>query len=312
MALDHDGIFKQLLSAFFIEFLELFAPDVLELLDRDTITFLATDSFVDLLDPDRRTADLLAQAQLKGELASILIHLEHQAQADMYLDRRMFRYFARFYDRYDRPIYPIALCSYPSPRRPAPAGHHLKVGSTNVLDFYYKVVQLNNLSWRDYLNSTNPLAVALMARMQIAPNDRWRVKATCLRLLAGLPLSAAQRRMLAAFVSIYLPLDTHETELFQAELDTWREETKETVVELMTEWEVKGLEQGRIEGRIEGRTEERQELILRLLTRKVGLLPQDVQNRIVALSPDTLLDLSEALLDFSSLSDLTDWLERNG
>ena len=79
-------------------------------------------------------------------------------------------------------------------------------------------------------------------------------------------------------------------------------------MELMTEWEVKGLEQGRIEGR----TEERQELVLRLLTRKVGLLPQDVQNRIVALSSDMLLDLSEALLDFSNLNDLTDWLERNG
>jgi predicted transposase YdaD len=180
-----------------------------------------------------------------------------------------------------------------------------------VLDFHYKVVQLNNLSWRDYLNSTNPLAVALMARMQIAPNDRWRVKATCLRLLAGLPLSAAQRRMLAAFVSIYLPLDTQETELFQAELDTWQEETKETVVELMTEWEVKGLEQGRIEGRIEGRTEERQELILRQLTRKVGPLPEAVQSRVVALPPDVLLDLSEALLDFSSLNDLTDWLKRS-
>jgi hypothetical protein len=142
-----------------------------------------------------------------------------------------------------------------------------------------------------------------MARMQIAPNDRWRVKATCLRLLAGLPLSAAQRRMLAAFVSIYLPLDTHETELFQAELDTWQEETKETVVELMTEWEVKG--------RIEGRTDERQELVLRLLTRKVGPLPEAVQSRVVALPPEMLLDLSEALLDFSSLNDLTDWLKRS-
>jgi predicted transposase YdaD len=83
-------------------------------------------------------------------------------------------------------------------------------------------------------------------------------------------------------------------------------------VELMTEWEVKGLEQGRIEGRIEGRTEERQELVLRLLTRKVGPLPEAVPIWVVALSPDTLLDLSEALLDFSSLNDLTDWLDRNG
>jgi predicted transposase YdaD len=71
----------------------------------------------------------------------------------------------------------------------------------------------------------------------------------------------------------------------------------------MTEWEVKG--------RIEGRTEERQELILRLLTRKVGPLPEAVQSRVVALPPDVLLDLSEALLDFSSLNDLTDWLKRS-
>ena len=146
--------------------------------------------------------------------------------------------------------------------------------------------------------------VPTSVRMRIAPRDRWRVKASCLRLLAGMPLSAAQRRMLAAFVSIYLPLNERENGLFQAELGTWQAETKEQVVELMTEWELKG----RMEGRIEGRTEERQELTLRLLTRKVGILPADVQAQIGALSPDTLLDLSEALLDFSSLDDLTDWL----
>jgi hypothetical protein len=68
----------------------------------------------------------------------------------------------------------------------------------------------------------------------------------------------------------------------------------------MTEWEVKG------------RTEERQELILRQLTRNLGPLPETMQSRVVALPPDTLLDLSEALLDFSSLNDLTDWLDRSG
>ena len=71
-------------------------------------------------------------------------------------------------------------------------------------------------------------------------------------------------------------------------------------MELLTEWELKG--------RTEGRTEERQELIVRQLTRKVGILPADIQAQIVALPPDTLLDVSEALLDFSSLDNLTDWL----
>jgi hypothetical protein len=36
---DHAAVFKQLLTAFFVAFLERFAPDLLALLDRDTITF---------------------------------------------------------------------------------------------------------------------------------------------------------------------------------------------------------------------------------------------------------------------------------
>jgi predicted transposase/invertase (TIGR01784 family) len=127
MALDHDGIFKQLLSSFLGDFLDLFAPELLAMLEPDRLTLLATESFVDLLDPDRRTADLLVQAQVRGEPATILIHLEHQAQEDRTLDRRMFRYFARFYDRYDQVIYPVALCSYPTPQRGATSAHRLAV-----------------------------------------------------------------------------------------------------------------------------------------------------------------------------------------
>jgi predicted transposase/invertase (TIGR01784 family) len=110
-AIDHDSIFKQLLTEFFVEFLDLFVPDALALLEPESLTFLDKESFVDLLDPSRREADLVVQARLRGQDASFIVHLEHQAQEDQVLDRRMFRYFARFYDRYDMPIYPIALCS---------------------------------------------------------------------------------------------------------------------------------------------------------------------------------------------------------
>jgi hypothetical protein len=53
----------------------------------------------------------------------------------------MFRYFARFYDRYDMPIYPIALCSYASPRRAAKERHHLAFPALQVLDFHYRVAR---------------------------------------------------------------------------------------------------------------------------------------------------------------------------
>ncbi len=52
-----------------------------------------------------------------------------------------------------------------------------------VLRFRYAVVQLNQLDWRQYLALKNPVAAALMAKMEIAPSDRARVRLECLRML---------------------------------------------------------------------------------------------------------------------------------
>jgi predicted transposase YdaD len=308
MPLDHDAIFKQLIGAFLGEFLDLFAPNLAAMVAPASLTLLPTESFVSLLDPDRRTADLLVQAELRAQPATILIHLEHQAQADRQLDRRMFRYFARFYDHYNQPIYPLALCSYRSPRRAAPHAHQLSVAQRPVLDFQYQVVQLNQLDWRAYLRHPNPLAAALMARMRMAPNERWQVKAACLRQLAGLPLSKAQQHMLATFVSIYLPLQGQEAAHFAAEVATWQAETQEVVVELINEWELKGLKKGRKEGRKEGRLEGQQELLQQQLTHRFGTLPDPVQRRLLTLSARQLSALGEAIFDLQHLADLEAWL----
>ncbi|RRR65786.1 MAG: DUF4351 domain-containing protein [Candidatus Viridilinea halotolerans] len=312
MALDHDGIFKQLLSSFLVEFFELFAPDLLTLLDPSAFILLQTDSFVDLLDPDRRTADLLIQAQLRGAATTILIHLEHQAQHDDVLDRRMFRYFARFYDRYNTLIAPLALCSYRSPRRTAATSHQMAVGRRRVLDFQYQVIQLNQLAWRDYLDHPNPLATALMACMRMAPKERWLVKAACFRQLAGMPLAPAQQHMLATFVSIYLPLNGPEAERFQAEIATWQPAPKESMMEFMNEWELKGMRKGKKEGMRKGKKKGidigKKELLLHILSLRCGSLPAVVQAKINALDAAQILALSEALLGFASLDDLHAWL----
>jgi predicted transposase/invertase (TIGR01784 family) len=63
------------------------------------------------------------------------------------------------------------------------------------------------------------------------------------------------------------------------------------------------------EGRSEGRSVEAKTLILRLLTRRVGELPQEVRSRVESLSLEQLENLAEALLDFQGMSDLDAWLE---
>ncbi len=62
------------------------------------------------------------------------------------------------------------------------------------------------------------------------------------------------------------------------------------------------------EGREEAEQRERA-LILRLLTRRVGELPEDVRSRVATLPLEQLENLGEALLDFTSLADLQSWLE---
>jgi predicted transposase YdaD len=62
------------------------------------------------------------------------------------------------------------------------------------------------------------------------------------------------------------------------------------------------------EGREEGREEGERSLILRLLTRRVGELPEQVREGVETLSLEQLENLGEALLDFTSLADLQTWL----
>jgi predicted transposase YdaD len=62
------------------------------------------------------------------------------------------------------------------------------------------------------------------------------------------------------------------------------------------------------EGREEGRKVEASSLILRQLTRRVGELSPELSDRIESLSLEELESLGEALLDFSTVTDLTNWL----
>jgi predicted transposase YdaD len=48
-------------------------------------------------------------------------------------------------------------------------------------------------------------------------------------------------------------------------------------------------------------------IVLRLLALRIGELSPETRSQIQSLSPQQLETLSEALLDFSQLSDLEDW-----
>jgi predicted transposase YdaD len=70
-----------------------------------------------------------------------------------------------------------------------------------------------------------------------------------------------------------------------------------------------GKVEGKAEGKAEGQQQEARALVLKQLTRKLGLIPAATVARIDGLSLEQLESLGEALLDFSTLADLGSWLD---
>jgi hypothetical protein len=62
---EHDRLFKSLLTTFFVEFLELFFPELTRDLNRESIEFLDKEIFTDIGSGERHEVDLLAKAKLR-------------------------------------------------------------------------------------------------------------------------------------------------------------------------------------------------------------------------------------------------------
>jgi hypothetical protein len=305
--MDHDRLFKELLTTFFIEFLELFFSDMVRHVAPDSIEFLDKEVFTDVTEGERHEVDLIAKAKIRDELSFFLIHVENQATAQADFARRMFSYFARLHEKHGLPVYPIALFSYDQPQRAEPDEYRVEFSDLRALTFRFQVVQLNRLAWQGFVERTNPVAAALMARMRIEPTHRPEVKAGCLRLLAKLQLDPARRALISGFVDAYLRLTIEEEKMFQAELDKMEPREREQVMEIVTSWMEQGIEKG-IE---RGKQSEALLLVVRMLHKRLGSLEPDVGGRIAELSVEQLESLAEALLDFTSASELASWLDAN-
>ena len=105
-----DQLFKELLRAFFREFLELFYPEVAARLDFARTTFLDKETFTDLPEGSRREMDLVAQVYtLDGEPEIILVHVEVQTQRRGEFPYRMWEYYALLRLRHKMPVFPVVV-----------------------------------------------------------------------------------------------------------------------------------------------------------------------------------------------------------
>jgi hypothetical protein len=252
--------------------------------------------------------DLLVEVRRAGDPMAFLIHLEAQAFSELDFPRRMFFYFARLYQKYLQQVYPMVVFCFDEPYREEPHQHRVEFPTLKVLEFNFTAIQLNRLNWREFLNQPNPVAAALMAKMRIASQDRPKVKAECLRLLATLRLDPARTRLISGFVDNYLRLNTQEEQVFQLEIGKLDTKDQEGIMQIVTSWMEQGIERGIEQGIERGIEQGERALVLRQLPRRVGVLPEQVIQQIGRLPLEQLELVAEALLEFQTLADLETWL----
>jgi hypothetical protein len=288
--MSHDQLFKDLLQAFFREFMELFFSNVATRLDFAQVTFSTTEVFTDIPEGEQRNADLIARVMtLDGKPELILVHLEVQAVRRNVFPFRMCEYYWLLRLRHRLRVFPIALFLAPGAGGLVRETYVESLFDEEVLRFQYHAVGLPDLSADDYRESANPLAPALSALMRPGSLGKLALKVESLRRVLVSNVDEARKSLLLNVVERYMPLSIAEEVEFVSLIG--QEEAQE-VRNMLTIYEERGIVTGK------------RDLTLHLLRRKFGELPEPVITKLQAIqSGDELERIFDRSVDAVSLQD---------
>jgi len=256
-----DLAWKEALTAWLPEFLELFLPQAHAAIDWSRAPEFLESELRRLgrgLKGQGKRADLVAKVFLRSGSPTILvIHIEVQAQKDGSIALRMRLYYNRLFDRYQCPILSILVLGDSSPDW-RPSQHESEfAGCHSVVRF--PVIKL--LDWRDRLPELeairNPFALVVAAHLAVLetrPDQPARVQRALrlCRLMVKHGYSRDDISRLFDILDSMMAMTDELHEVFQVEVARLEEELH---MALISPTELKGIKKGRLEGRTEGHAE---------------------------------------------------------
>jgi len=222
-----------------------------------------------------------------------ILHIEFQTdpKSNPPIPLRMLDYWVRLYRQHRRTIEQVVIFLNPTTSEVA-FTEQFAVGNTV---HQYRVVRLWEQEPASLLANPALLPLAVLARTD-SPTALLEQVAARVDLIEDLQ----QQREISAYTEILAGLK-FDKDLIRRFL---REELmRESVIyqEIQQEALQQGLQQGL--------QQEAATLVLRLLARRLGQVAPEVRAQIQQLPVAQLEELGEALLDFNSAQDLTDWLQ---
>ena len=232
--------------------------------------------------------------------------IEVQFQKDPYFYHRFFAEIGLFITQHPETVDWQAVVLFPN-RSIEPSKTHLYRAQLNS-DQVHRVY-LNQLKPAETVgvglmqliladgNSAIDQAQQLVERSAIEQTETKR--AARIKLIETILIYKFPRLSRAEIESMFGLSELKQTKVYQEALQEGRQEGK-----------LEGRQEGKLEGRQEGRREGEATLILRLLSRRIRDVPANSQLQIQSLSLPQLEALADALLDFSVLADLQEWLQQ--
>ncbi len=313
----HDQLFKELLQAFFADFVRIVLPDVAERLRLEEPRFRDQERFTDTTEGEHRFLDLLAEVEaLDGEEELVLVHVEIEAEArgSDAMGHRMWRYAMQLWLRDDRPLVPIVLYLRGGEADVREESVARRLFDKPVATFTYWTFGLSRSRAAEYLQRPEALPAALAALMDPGDLSAPQHKLECLRRVGRAEVDDARRFLLANIVETYVELDETAQEEYQRLLAA--EPNREVQAMEMTWAETleakgeargieKGMEKGMEEGLEKGRLEGMRALVTDLLERRFGPLAQETEEHLAAIaSADELFHLHQRAFVVESLGEL--------
>ncbi|HEX6242481.1 MAG TPA: Rpn family recombination-promoting nuclease/putative transposase [Polyangiales bacterium] len=298
----------------------LLPPEVTQALDFSTLT-LEPGS---LADPEfaQFETDLLYRVQLAGEDSFVFILFEHQSRPDALMPYRMLRCMVRIWERWWRAqpspprrvpvIVPPVLSNAERPWSApgslselyaAPAGVLVALGP-HLLDFSLRIDDLPahssvSLRARAGLHHFGRLALFALQRAHtsaafVAELARWLDE---LRELVAVPEGMDDFALLMRYIHRTADFPTTQLCHLVRRLGSRAEEIAMTAAERLKA-------EGRAEGEALGKVSGQAELVLKLLSLRFGVFPEQARNRVGQASLDQLAVFAERVLSAGSLDEV--------
>lgn len=230
-----------------------------------------------------------------------ILHLEFQTSAisEPSIPFRMLDYAVRLKRQYRLPVRQIVIFLQPTNNSVVFTEEYRDETSSH----RYRVIRMWEQNPEPFLVNTALLPLATLTQTDSPTRLLTRVAEQAARIEVR-----EQRQNILGCAGILAGLRFEESLISQI----FREEVmKESVTyqAILREGRQQGIQQGIEQGIQQGRERELA-LVMRLLNRRIGVVSPEVRQRIENLSIARLEDLGEALLDFTTQSDLVSWLDQ--